>query len=186
MLDESTINRLYNWKFNQAKDRMGKQAEDVRPTDDEVWVVQALEEAFGDCGWFDGAMGTVVRAAVRSLIGPPGQGEKPIAGFSHIWVSRSEILFERPDQARISPQGIPEGYAPILMVTGSVHEKVYKITDMLPKGKPNDPVVVGRTSQIEGIIAVLQDRAPKDQFMSVLVDEMSLVTISTHLEKEGR
>jgi hypothetical protein len=37
------------------------------PTEHERQVVEALSTTFGNCGWFDGSLGDVVRAAVGYL-----------------------------------------------------------------------------------------------------------------------
>ena len=66
-LSKDTINRLYNWKFDSAL-RFAKEQSSL-PTSDEILAIKALADTFGNCGWFDGSLGRVVRAAVHDLIG---------------------------------------------------------------------------------------------------------------------
>lgn len=42
--------------------------EAVVSDEDEHQILLALSETFGNCGWFDGAMGTIVGAAVAWLL----------------------------------------------------------------------------------------------------------------------
>jgi len=65
-LSENTINRLYNWKFDQALRSIRGDA-NVVPRESQA--IQALADAFGNSGWFDGLMGRIVQLAVHDLIG---------------------------------------------------------------------------------------------------------------------
>ena len=49
--------RLANWKFREAHVKLVQAGEGHD-------VVTALDEMFGDCGWFDGHMATILEAAV--------------------------------------------------------------------------------------------------------------------------
>lgn len=71
-LDEFTRDRLENWEFASARvsldgqlfnDQVGSLATDV-----EVETVTALADMFGDCGCFEGHLGSVVNAAVLFLL----------------------------------------------------------------------------------------------------------------------
>ena len=64
-------NRLYNWKFESAQERLSEE----EPTGAERELVKALARTFGNSGWFDGNMGTIVSAAVTSLIGDEDDGQ---------------------------------------------------------------------------------------------------------------
>lgn len=57
-------NRIENWKFTSAMATY----EAVVSDEDEHQILLALSETFGNCGWFDGAMGTIVGAAVAWLL----------------------------------------------------------------------------------------------------------------------
>lgn len=63
MLNTDCRNRLYNWKFYQAQSLLDESA-----TEHEEETVRALAATFGNCGWFDGCMGTIVGATVRHLV----------------------------------------------------------------------------------------------------------------------
>jgi len=54
---------LLNWKFGQASQYLRRESEEVKN------IVQTLKTLFGNCGWFDGDMGTIVAAVVVLLIG---------------------------------------------------------------------------------------------------------------------
>lgn len=66
-LNERTVGRLYNWKFDQALRAARDQS--PLPTTDEILAIKALADTFGNCGYFDGSLARVVRAAVHDLIG---------------------------------------------------------------------------------------------------------------------
>lgn len=66
-LHENAENRLYNWKFSQALTAAKNQ--DRLPTTDEILKLKALADTFGNCGWFDGTMATIIQMAVHDLIG---------------------------------------------------------------------------------------------------------------------
>lgn len=68
-LSADTINRLYNWKFDQAVYALEHRQGDVVATPRETEAINTLSEAFGDSGWFGGVMGRVVQLAVHDLIG---------------------------------------------------------------------------------------------------------------------
>lgn len=73
MLGPDTVGRLINWKFTQAKVAAEREARlqsaENLITDEEVELIEALHTIFGNVGWFDGALATVVRAAVSTLVG---------------------------------------------------------------------------------------------------------------------
>lgn len=57
--------RLNNWKFETATKYLVGQSQDVKD------VVRSLARTFGNCGWFEGDMATIIAAAVQSLkVGP--------------------------------------------------------------------------------------------------------------------
>ncbi len=60
--DAALIGRLLNWKFNSA---LALVREDHPETVSAV--VKALAETFGNCGWFDGNMATIIQFTVSSL-----------------------------------------------------------------------------------------------------------------------
>lgn len=66
MINKIIQNRLVNWKFSDAF----KYAEDKSAgvTDEELEVIRSLHQAFSNSGWFEGAMGSVVGAAVSYLL----------------------------------------------------------------------------------------------------------------------
>jgi hypothetical protein len=68
-LDEHTKDRLENWKFASAQTSLRDQSRVgfATPTEVELDTVNALSSVFGNCGWFDGDLGCVVRAAVMFL-----------------------------------------------------------------------------------------------------------------------
>ena len=68
-LNEELKNRIYNMKFDQAIQYLDK---DV--TGPEKEAIEALSRCFGNCGWSDGDIGTILELAVYKLIGD-GYGE---------------------------------------------------------------------------------------------------------------
>lgn len=75
VLSELVSERLANWKFATALRYLEDPAsarqllsEDVLPVPEpHLTTIKALAMTFGNCGWFQGSMSDVVRAAVRSL-----------------------------------------------------------------------------------------------------------------------
>jgi hypothetical protein len=70
VISESVKDRLRNWKFLTAAGILDEETGEPGmpvPTDAERETVGALARAFGNCGWFEGTMGDIVRAAVWSL-----------------------------------------------------------------------------------------------------------------------
>jgi hypothetical protein len=65
MLDGNTIDRLINWKFSTAASMLLNASFDSTPRERDI--IRALSRSFGDCGWFDGAMGEIVGASVTAL-----------------------------------------------------------------------------------------------------------------------
>jgi len=64
-LSPECMDRLVNWKFDSAVTEMLKEG---LATDAERELVNALSASFGNCGWFWGSLGTVVRSAVESIV----------------------------------------------------------------------------------------------------------------------
>jgi hypothetical protein len=64
-LSENCIDRLENWKFDQAR----KCLDESEPTDTERELVEALAAVFGNSGWLFGQIEIIVGAAVGTLIG---------------------------------------------------------------------------------------------------------------------
>lgn len=62
MSSKSLMGRLYNWKFEQAKDYL-KDADDNLKT-----AVLMLSNMFDDCGWFEGEVGCFVSKVVDELL----------------------------------------------------------------------------------------------------------------------
>lgn len=62
-LNEDCKNRLYNWKFRSAFNDLNSDA-----TSYERDSVQALNDCFGNCGWFEGNIGELVGSVVALLI----------------------------------------------------------------------------------------------------------------------
>lgn len=66
MLTFETVERLENFKFSQA---LGSARNQITPaTEKEIEVLEALAETFGNPGWFEGHLATVVEAAFSSII----------------------------------------------------------------------------------------------------------------------
>lgn len=61
-MNEKLKSRLENWKFKQAL-----QYVDDSVSEDEKNVIGTLARLFGDCGWLEGDVGTLISVAVRSL-----------------------------------------------------------------------------------------------------------------------
>jgi len=62
---EHVIDRLNNWKFQQAQDM----ALSVPvPPNEASYIIAALAQAFGDVGGFDGVLATIVQAATARAI----------------------------------------------------------------------------------------------------------------------
>lgn len=63
-MNHNLINRLANWKFNDAAKEIL-----THPEPEEIAnVIHALSETFGNSGWFSGSMGEIVTAAVQWTI----------------------------------------------------------------------------------------------------------------------
>jgi hypothetical protein len=60
--NEKLISRLENFKFTQAQNYLEGENEMV------VDVVNALASVFGNVGWMDGDMGTILSSAVYNII----------------------------------------------------------------------------------------------------------------------
>jgi hypothetical protein len=60
-------NRLYNWKFSTAAAYASELQDELNVNDYEL--ILALEKAFGNVGYFDGNLATIVQAAVKTLVG---------------------------------------------------------------------------------------------------------------------
>jgi hypothetical protein len=63
MLTERAVGRLQNYKFASAASELTYDA-----TKDERELVEALARMFGNVGWFDGDMATLVDCTVESLL----------------------------------------------------------------------------------------------------------------------
>ena len=59
--NEELCGRLMNWKFSQAEACIENES------DDEILVIVALSRTFGNCGWINGNMGTIIEAAINSI-----------------------------------------------------------------------------------------------------------------------
>lgn len=71
-VSEALASRVLNWKFEQAIRRIMDIPGNVRERPDvahRLDIVMSLNAAFGDSGWFDGDMGTIVGAAVAYVLG---------------------------------------------------------------------------------------------------------------------
>ena len=61
-LNFSLYNRLYNWKFTQAKNYLKGEPDNV------VEMVWALSDMFGDCGWgIEGNMNVIINGALKNI-----------------------------------------------------------------------------------------------------------------------
>lgn len=60
-MNDALLSRLVNWKFQSAKGCLEGEPQQVKD------VVEALSRSFGNCGWFDGDLGTVVGFVVDKL-----------------------------------------------------------------------------------------------------------------------
>jgi hypothetical protein len=63
MLNMQLQSRLRNWKFSQAQTYIDENVENW-----EKQLINSLASTFGNCGWMDGAMGTIINAAVWFLL----------------------------------------------------------------------------------------------------------------------
>lgn len=68
MLGERVKTRICNWKFSQAWELLEGELAAGTATDHELATLRALSDLVGNAGWFGGSLGTVVDAAVRTLI----------------------------------------------------------------------------------------------------------------------
>ena len=59
---ERLIDRLQNWKFEQAKNVPGITLSEVQAE-----LLTALAETFGNSGWLTGHMGTIIEYTVAAL-----------------------------------------------------------------------------------------------------------------------
>ena len=64
-MDEKIKSRLNNWKFQTALNYL---ATDANCTDNELELITALARVFGNVGWFEGDMSTIVSAALQTLL----------------------------------------------------------------------------------------------------------------------
>lgn len=62
--NEDLCSRLRSWKFETAY----RYATELEIDKDDLELIKALSDTFGDCGRVDGAMGLIVGAAVSSLL----------------------------------------------------------------------------------------------------------------------
>lgn len=76
-LSEETLDRLENWKFHSAWHAVTGDPASSEATEDERELILALDETFGNVGWFDGSLSVIVAAAVSTLI-PGERGEAPV------------------------------------------------------------------------------------------------------------
>lgn len=65
---EALIGRIFNWKFDAAKQLAASLPATVI-SNDQRDILYALAAAFGNCGWIDGNMGIIIGCSVRELIG---------------------------------------------------------------------------------------------------------------------
>jgi hypothetical protein len=68
-LSEAVISRLDNWKFSSALENLGRGSDLSDPTAYQREAIEALAATFGNCGGFDGHMGTIVAWTVDVLTG---------------------------------------------------------------------------------------------------------------------
>lgn len=61
--DGQLIGRLVNWKFGSAFGYLREDHPEAIAS-----VVEALAHTYGNCGWFEGHMGTIVQRVVNSLV----------------------------------------------------------------------------------------------------------------------
>lgn len=61
-LNEKLHGRVFNWKFESALQYIeGAKSFETKP------IVEALAKCFGDLGWEDGLMATIIGAAVENI-----------------------------------------------------------------------------------------------------------------------
>lgn len=65
--EDHFISRMINWKFHSAEAIMPDSLDDDRRS-----AVVALSEVFGNCGWLDAEMDTIIAAAVAWVIKEDG------------------------------------------------------------------------------------------------------------------
>ena len=94
MLDDRVRDRLGNWKFCSAQAALKGQ---VRAGEVGVAPAEALSAVFGDCGCFDGALGSIVNAAVMFLL-----SETPVS------VERSESMSDWRGEFRDWAASMPQ------------------------------------------------------------------------------
>lgn len=71
-MPEEVMNRLYNWKFESAKDNLDgaflfKTLEYTPDMEEFINGVEALSSAYGNVGWFNGSTGVIVSMLVDYL-----------------------------------------------------------------------------------------------------------------------
>ncbi len=60
-MNEKLENRLFNYKFDSACGHLEGEDDETRE------VVEALAAAFGNPGWFDGHMSSIINAACKGI-----------------------------------------------------------------------------------------------------------------------
>lgn len=66
-LSPKVIDRLRNWKFEQAMHQLEFPSDPSEPEDWEQDTITALYRMYGNVGWFEGYAADIVRAAVWAL-----------------------------------------------------------------------------------------------------------------------
>jgi hypothetical protein len=180
VLTEETIGRLENWKFAQAEASMDHQGES--PTDAEASVVRALSGQFGNCGWFEGTMATVVAAALDSILpDPPGTNPSlvpgELSGYTAVWVSAEPrtLSFEEPATGSVissTPHVI------VWRLKGAPVTGPFRVVDII-----NDERF-GLPSSLGQLIDCLVDLGPAepDAYRPVLVEAQVATELMTYLQ----
>lgn len=71
MISEDVAGRLENYKFEQARTALNRMFDrDSAVPEEDRALIHALAASFGNPGWFDGHLATIIDAAIRPLCAP--------------------------------------------------------------------------------------------------------------------
>ena len=62
-LSKELSDRLWNGKFEQAKEELGEKSHDKKTTE----LINALSDTFGDSGWMGGNMQIIIDNAIENI-----------------------------------------------------------------------------------------------------------------------
>lgn len=91
-LSRSCRDRLENWKFRAARDALSKPDDTNHVTLDDMRLITALADSFGNVGWFSGGQADIISGAVSWLLRAGDDEERyVIRPWRH--VRRGDIVF---------------------------------------------------------------------------------------------